>query len=1188
MSGENANDRAVSETTGRRRSSIGRLGLLVTGFLLVAGLLVYFAPSIVASTSLRQRIGPMILPQFDGQISIGSASLGWFSPVVLRDVKLADKSGQPLLDADSITSEQTLLSIISDQQHLGTFHIERPVLHAELRTDGSNVEDFVAQIMETSSDAWFDIVVIIADGRINATDSVTGQQWTIDKVNATLDLPTFSGTKMTGRVRGQFTSSDRVGSFESDATWQLAAAQNFSQLGEGTVSLRGESLPLDTLAFLLRRFEADVRPAGLLATTANYSWASDGAKQSVELKEFSIRGLRVRANEWLGDDELALDFIQSDGTLTVEGDRLHVRNFKLTSDLGKFTVDGSASVDQLKVAALNNVLQQEDYRVDGEVDLAKLAELLPQTLHVRDDVRIKSGKASVTLYSRVEGDRRRWVGNVQTSNLAAQSGDQQISWEQPIVITFTAANSPDGPIIETLSCQSSFLKASGQGTLANGSLKAEADLDRLTAELDQFLDLSRYKLAGRMNATANWQRHDASLLTAEANAKIENFDFVWPGARPWREQRLDVNASAVGIADQRGVQRINSGKLSLVAGGDRFDLELVQPIDSPSIESAFPVRGQLTGELATWLPRLQAFIPLAGWQIDGAIQVSGEGVASTDRLDVTASSFNGNDLRVQGNGVAINEPDIRGEAAGSIDVKSGRLQLKSANAASSAISLRADDMVIEPQDGGVKVSGDVAYRGDLARLAVWFADPQRPMQQQVSGAIVGNATLKYDGGITHAKWNADVDNFALARRAEPVRRKITPASSNNAVWQTIWQEKKLTIGGEGQYDLEKDSAQLSSLAVQSETLATTANGTIHKPFTQPNVDLKGQITYDLKNVADRLRPYIGSEIQFAGRDTRPFSIKGPLITSDVQADDSARTRPETTVALLVPRELTAQASVGWTSGSAHGFQVGTGECNAQLTDGVIRIAPLDVPVSEGRLKAAPQIMLSSSPVMLLEKGPLVEQVRISPEMCQSWLKYVAPLLAEATRAEGRFSVELAGAKVPLMDPAKGDMQGIMQIHQAQIGPGPLGQQVLWIARQVKAIVEQRPLDSQTADRSFGGLTVPTQNIEFRMVDGRVHHRELKMQVKDVVVVTRGSVGVDQSLDLVAAVPIREQWVADRRFVSALRGQVVEVPIKGTLSKPAVDERAIADLSRKLITNSAGRLLEDEVLKGLDRLFGPKN
>ncbi len=118
------------------------------------------------------------------------------------------------------------------------------------------------------------------------------------------------------------------------------------------------------------------------------------------------------------------------------------------------------------------------------------------------------------------------------------------------------------------------------------------------------------------------------------------------------------------------------------------------------------------------------------------------------------------------------------------------------------------------------------------------------------------------------------------------------------------------------------------------------------------------------------------------------------------------------------------------------------------------------------------------------------------------------------------------------------------------------------------------------------MSMTEQQIDIQMADGRVHHRGLEMNVHDVVIRTQGWVGLDQSLSMLAEVPIRDQWVQRDRFLSALRGQSIRIPITGTLSHPKVDRSALRQLSRQLLGGAAERLLQDELQRQLKNLFRP--
>jgi hypothetical protein len=273
----------------------------------------------------------------------------------------------------------------------------------------------------------------------------------------------------------------------------------------------------------------------------------------------------------------------------------------------------------------------------------------------------------------------------------------------------------------------------------------------------------------------------------------------------------------------------------------------------------------------------------------------------------------------------------------------------------------------------------------------------------------------------------------------------------------------------------------------------------------------------------------------------------------------------------------------------YGLPVGQGSIDAALKAGIVTIAPLDLAVADGRLKAWPRVVLSNDPMLFqLAQGTSLEKVQITPGMCQSWLKYVAPLLADATRAEGKFSLHLDGASLPVLSPAQGEARGTLGIHTARVGPGPLAETYVVLAEQVRAIVERKPLDPSFRATDVQWLTLPEQNVPVHMTGGRIHHRGLTMAVNTTTVVSSGSVGADQTLALVLEVPIKDQWIASEKLLAGLRGQSIKIPISGTFAQPKVDRRALDQLAAQLLGNAATGLLQQELEKGLDKLLRPRN
>jgi hypothetical protein len=286
--------------------------------------------------------------------------------------------------------------------------------------------------------------------------------------------------------------------------------------------------------------------------------------------------------------------------------------------------------------------------------------------------------------------------------------------------------------------------------------------------------------------------------------------------------------------------------------------------------------------------------------------------------------------------------------------------------------------------------------------------------------------------------------------------------------------------------------------------------------------------------------------------------------------------------------LTDDVSLGFSHADVYGLRVGKLDFNARLQGGTVNTQPIAAAIGReeplGKLNVTPIVRLSPNPAELqIGKGQLLSNVRISQELSNSWMKFVTPILAEATRAEGTFSLELDGAKVPLMKPEKADLSGKMIIHNVAVTPGPMLEPLVLIAQQIEAIVKKRP-PPVGVGREATLLTMQDQKVDFSLVDGRVHHQDLVMTIGTTTIRTRGSVGLDETINLIAEVPVRKEWIQSNPALGNLRDQTLQIPITGTLRKWKIDDRVIQQLLGQFIQGTTRGLIEGELNKQLDRLF----
>ena len=172
--------------------------------------------------------------------------------------------------------------------------------------------------------------------------------------------------------------------------------------------------------------------------------------------------------------------------------------------------------------------------------------------------------------------------------------------------------------------------------------------------------------------------------------------------------------------------------------------------------------------------------------------------------------------------------------------------------------------------------------------------------------------------------------------------------------------------------------------------------------------------------------------------------------------------------------------------------------------------------------------------------------------------------------------------MPLSDPKRADIGGKLIVKDLEVTPGPLFRPFALIGKQVEAIIKGRVVPNDLG-RDPALLKIDDQKVDFHLVDGRVYHQGLSMKTGDVTIRTRGWVGLDETVNIVAEIPVKPEWAAQRNSPLAGLGEdVIRIPIQGNLKDPKFDNRVMA----KLIETLPRAAIESAINKGLDRLFSP--
>jgi hypothetical protein len=318
-------------------------------------------------------------------------------------------------------------------------------------------------------------------------------------------------------------------------------------------------------------------------------------------------------------------------------------------------------------------------------------------------------------------------------------------------------------------------------------------------------------------------------------------------------------------------------------------------------------------------------------------------------------------------------------------------------------------------------------------------------------------------------------------------------------------------------------------------------------------------------------------VKLTGHDSQVFKVRGPLFA--VGADAANATA-------ILPASTQISSEIKWEKGNVFLLPVGPAKIQGALAGSVAKINTGEIPFGGGTLTVQPEIDLgSATPVVNIAAGNVASHIKLTPEFCHDWMKYVAPLLADATTAEGSFSVKTGGASIPLNNVNAATASGAVTLHNVTVGAGPLAQQLLQRVETVRTML--KPDAGPAKDRSVW-MNLGEQEIPFAVKDGRVYHDGLQLQVKDLVVRTSGSVGIDQSLSMVAVIPIHDDWLNGQKWMEGLRGQNLEIPISGTVSKPILDDGAIRQLTGQIGQRVAQQVIGEQTAKLQEKAAGEIN
>ena len=815
--------------------------------------------------------------------------------------------------------------------------------------------------------------------------------------------------------------------------------------------------------------------------------------------------------------------------------------------------------------------------------------------------------------------------------------DRPLRWTEPFSAWLRGRRSAArGFIIEESRLASPSVEVSAAGDATALAIQWTIDFGGLAAELGEVFDTAGFTARGTSRGRVDIVA--GSPTTVKGSASAKGFELAAPGLPPWQDEDLTLEVEALGES-AAGALAIDRGRVSIkaaddtlearVEGGVLVDVAALVGVHRPGVPSIRPAAEseavlaecKLGGDLARWQARLCALAPAllpAGVEVAGRVEAALAAAPRGDAWQVTRAGAEIEKLAVRRGGLQAVEPRVVATAAGMIHPVTGQIDVSSAEVLSATMSLRSGGVSWMPADPAAapgraaildRLRGRVQWQADVGRLEPWLLSAPTAARWPATGRAWGTIELVDGPGGANILFEATGSQIGIAS-----------AAAAGAAARPVWTEPKALVALEVTRPLgaagPADRLQIDRLTIESSTLAVAAKGSIEEWTTRGLVLLDGTAAYDWGQVSRLLVPYTGGRIQLAGAGGRPFTFRGPLGSAPPDAaamqspppvpvplpDDwlsaarSAGSGTESQARIALPvaatpardrrlagiRDISIDTSAAWTAATIDGIAVAGGEAAIRLFEGQLAIGPFDVAAAGGRLRGAPWIRFEPWPgELIVPPGRAVDRVALSGPMCDQVTTWLSPLLGHSTHTSGALSIDLAGARLPLGDPAAGELTGQVVFDALEVTPTAA------LAPLVKLLVKLQSLvDPRVA---FGDKTVLLRvrpnPIRVRLASRRLWHEGLVMDAGQFTVKSAGSVGDDGTLAMEVEVALRGDLVGSTPVLAQLVRTPLVIPLTGTAQRPQFDARAVDLMVARIVENTAQAVINDGIGRGLEAILG---
>ncbi|MFA6185876.1 MAG: hypothetical protein WC770_01510 [Phycisphaerae bacterium] len=485
----------------KKKLSVKKILLSALIFLCVLLAIPFFGiPVYVSSRGGNNFILQKINGAIDGKVAIRSISMGWFSGIKANKLDFTNTAGSTKLTAEQIAAYPDYISLLGGKVAIDKAIIDKPYLSLTIGIETPKKKQSTVVISQQTKKT--PSVPMIPLDRMNLTINQGNvkiiapdakqimQTLELKDINSKIAMRPLGNTSdfnvaMTVAGANDITNIAVAGDMTPKKEWSLTGAY-------GNLAVDVNDLELATLSPLFKAMNVNVAAAGRLSANVN-----------AEIKKGQFENLEGKVHATNLD--VSGDFLK--------GDRL--QSTKFATDVKLSTTEKSINISRLKIEAdgltaeakgtvprtfdgLGKFLQSDStdtMQAQFDCDLAKTLKQVKTIAKFKQDFDINYGRLSGNINTEGQSGKRILAGKIKLWALEGRFPIKQIILSKPVEIDAKLVSQNKQIIFEKLNVDSSFVKANLTGTTDNMNYTADVDLERLQADMGQFIEI-KPKLSG--------------------------------------------------------------------------------------------------------------------------------------------------------------------------------------------------------------------------------------------------------------------------------------------------------------------------------------------------------------------------------------------------------------------------------------------------------------------------------------------------------------------------------------------------------------------------------------------------------------------------------------------------------------------------------------------------------------------